>query len=171
MKHCVDKVYYPIQPLYSQVWKSHNAKTVQEIAQPQLRKIAEREDLSLEDKKKAGQKAVEQTELAAREDAEREVEEQNMKVEKIYETLLEMRTRRFVNESDFQRHTDDRNAVGEINFKQFVNQYIHYRYEPTDEEFEEERYFCENFDESLLKHMEGARNYKRKVNSIKLKCI
>ena len=75
MKHCVDKVYYPIQPLYTQVWKSNDAKTVQEIAQPQVKKISEREDLSLEDKKKAGQKVVEQTELVAREDAEREAEE------------------------------------------------------------------------------------------------
>lgn len=51
-------------------------------------------------------------------------------------------TRKFVNEKDFARHEADVNAVGEVRFKQFMNQYIHYRYEPLLEDLEEARYFC-----------------------------
>lgn len=60
--------------------------------------------------------------------------------------ILDFRTRKYINETDFERHLDDKNAPGETNFKAFVNQYIHYRYEPVIEEFEEDRYFTENFD-------------------------
>lgn len=78
MKNCIDKVYYPVQPLYQQVWKSHKAKTVSEISQSEVKKIAERDDLSLEDKKKASEKVIELTEITAKEDALREVEASNL---------------------------------------------------------------------------------------------
>ena len=166
MKNLIDKIYYPIQPLYQKVWSSHGdqAKTVQEIAEIERVPIAERQDLTLQDKLKANEKMRQQTEKAALEDAQREHEQLEEKREKYYESILQERTRNFINENDFVRHTEDCNAPGEVNFKNFVNQYISYRYEPTDLDFEEARYFCEDYDKSLLEKMQ--KNEGKKVISI-----
>jgi hypothetical protein len=83
--------------------------------------------------------------------------------------LLEKRTRKFVNETDFDASPDDQNAAGEVKFKQFMNQYIHYRYEPAVEEFEEARYFTKNFNESLIFKMNWYYVRPHKVNSITFK--
>jgi hypothetical protein len=52
----MDKIYYPLQPLYSDVWRAHGttAKTVKEISEEKYIPISDRDDLSIEDKRKAG---------------------------------------------------------------------------------------------------------------------
>ncbi len=75
----------------------------------------------------------------------------------------------YVNETDFEKSELDKHAPGEMNFKAFVNQYIHYRYEPCDEDFEETRYFTRQFDENLMKKLEARSVRDKRVISIKLK--
>jgi len=50
---------------------------------------------------------------------------------------------RFINEEDFDG--------GAAEYKQFVEDYISFKYEPAVEEFDEARYFTRDFDANLVK--------------------
>ncbi len=67
----------------------------------------------------------------------------------------------FVNERDFE------GADSVQQYKQFVNDYIAYKYEPLVEEFEEERYFVYDLESQLMKSLYWQ--FGRKIKSISIK--
>lgn len=56
----------------------------------------------------------------------------------------------FINETDFEASDLDIKAKGEANYKAFVNQYIRYKYEPAIEDYDEAKYFTQQYDRNLM---------------------
>ena len=55
------------------------------------------------------------------EDAKQEAKQFESQIQTARDQMLTHRTRRFVNETDFETSPYDKNAPGEHNFKQFMN--------------------------------------------------
>ncbi len=67
---------------------------------------------------------------------------------------------RFINEEDFLE-------TGHTGYKDFVDSYISYRYEPLIEEYDEAKYFTYEFDKNLIKKVRCRPG--KKIASISLK--
>jgi hypothetical protein len=88
-----------------------------------------------------------QTEKLASIQAIKEIEEEKRLQEEAAAQLLNIRSGRFVNEKDF---SDDEKGSAAEQYKQFMSQYISYRYEPCHEEFEDARYFTEHWENYIF---------------------
>lgn len=62
------------------------------------------------------------------------------------EKIMDQVHGRFINESDFPE-------TGADGYKQFVNSYISYRYEPLVEEYDEAKYLTFEYDKNLMKKL------------------
>ena len=63
--------------------------------------------------------------------------------EQIFNHIIDNYHTRFINETDFPEK-------GSQGFKDFVNTYIEYRYEPLDEDYEEAKYMTYEFENNLF---------------------
>ena len=73
----------------------------------------------------------------------------------------------FVNETDFESSPLDVNAKGEANYKAFINQYIAYKYAPAIEDYDEARYFTQQYDRNLMSKIH--RHPRQYISSIKFR--
>ena len=88
--------------------------------------------------------------------AEKDMDE----AEEFVENLIEQVHGRFINEEDFLE-------TGIDGYKQFVDNYIKFRYEPLIEEYEEAKYQTYEFDKNLVKKLRCRPG--KKLSSISLK--
>jgi len=79
--------------------------------------------------------------------------------QKKFDAYIEQVHGRFINEEDFEGGIEE--------YKQFVEDYICFKYEPVIEEFDEARYFTRDFDANLVKKIRLT-PWKR-ITSIELK--
>jgi len=80
--------------------------------------------------------------------------------EEFFENVIEQIHGRFINEEDFQEK-------GLGGYKEFVDNYIKFRYEPLIEEYEEAKYQTHEFDKNLIKKLRCRPG--KKLSSITLK--
>ena len=76
------------------------------------------------------------------------------------EDVIEQVHGRFINEDDFLE-------TGHSGYKDFVDQYIEYRYAPLVEEYDEAKYFTHEFDKNLVKKLRCRPS--KKISKIALK--
>lgn len=123
MRNCLDGIYYPLRPLYQNVWQEHGkqARTVKEVREINQSSTGDQgQDSALnkpgitdKDREKLEEHLRIKTEERARADANRELEEEEQKRKDNMTKMLDDRVHKYVNETDFQPSTLDVHAPGE----------------------------------------------------------
>jgi len=147
MKNCMDKIYYPIEPLYQRL------RSTEKKEQPKAKEVSKVDLLKqeLDQEYQRDQRLLQTVKQEM-------VEEEQQSVDRMEHFLFEKHGR-FVNEGDF--------VNGKEGYKQFVDLYIHLLYEPLHEEYEETCYFTKEWEKNLFRKLKWHR--KKKLVNLELK--
>ena len=168
-------MYHPVEPLYEEVRKHQTvseatprgARGVKDIeratellSERQQTPLKDRTDLTKRDKKKIIDQTKATRQKSRRLEAQQMAKNDLEDAEEFMENIVEEVHGRFINEEDFR-------DTGLKGYKEFVDNYIAYRYEPLIEEYDEARYQTYDFDRNLIKKLRCRPG--KKIASITLK--
>eukprot|EP00347_Sterkiella_histriomuscorum_P017785 403348002 len=145
MKNFMDKIYFPIEPIYNQLREDEKyAKSSKVMNSQTVRGGTIVDDLKEEIFNEA--RIIQNKETLVKQ----ELEDERVSAEDRFNSIINQLHDQYVNESDF--------TTGKEGYKKFVDNYISLYYIPLVEEYDEARYFTQEFDRSFLKKQKYRRS-------------
>ena len=144
MKNCMDKIYFPIEPLYKEL-RGEEKQSETDTANGDGATDGKKKPLHVFDELKS-EVMQQDRKLQA---IEAEIYKEQEQDRKDFDELIEKIHGRYINEDDFETGVDG--------YRKFIDLYIRLYYEPLVERYDEARYYTEDYDRALLKKIKYHR--------------